>query len=116
MPLFLLLVSPEIPHSILKYCLSLPLLPNHTQAQINLGSKVYIASFGVCEDLLVQGNQTLENLTFEYIATPEHPQHGKKSFGNRGRDLNDLSINKEPLQISSYLQNLGRSKGICPES
>jgi hypothetical protein len=41
-----------------------------------LWSKVYIASLGVCEDLLVRGQQDLggQYLAFEYIAVPDQPQ------------------------------------------
>lgn len=41
------------------------------------------------------------------------PQRGyRESFENRGRDLNDITTSQGTLHINSYLQSLGRSKGI----
>lgn len=43
---------------------------------IDLGSKVYIAPFGVHENLLIQSSQILEASTFEYRAAPDQPATG----------------------------------------
>lgn len=75
---------------------------------IELGSKVYIAPFGVHENLLIQSSQILEASTFEYRAAPDQPQQERNHL-KTGRDLNEVNTSWEPLQIDSYLQNLGRS-------